>query len=360
MKVGILTFHIADNYGAVLQCFALQKFLENLGHEVKVLDYQQSFLKRIYRKSDLRMFFANLLIGHRFEPIKLIKRNKTIRKFNDFRAKYLNIDIQTFNKVEKIPNDLGLYVIGSDQLWNYKVCGDIYDPLYWGSFKKLVSGKVASYAVSTSVESLQEMPKELLTEYLSNFDAISVREDKLIPTIKKFTDKKTVSNVDPTLLLSSCEWDNVVDSSNIELPREYILVYTVRNYFGNCSSILQKAKSLSDKLGIPVIEINTKKNYSPEDFLKLIKNANYVMTSSFHASVFSVIFKRNLTAYIYNDPSDERYVNLLKMLHLEDCLAPMTYTPTSIPSIDYSNVEEYLRKFKTDSKAYFEDLCLID
>lgn len=356
MKIGILTFHTADNYGAVLQCYALQEYLKGKGHKVSVLDYRNSYLTRIYRKSDFRMFMANLVYGHKLEIKSLILRNRKIPKFASFREKHLYIDNTKFINVKDVPKDFDMYVIGSDQLWNYSVCGDVYDPVYWGDFRKDCEGKIITYAVSTSVKSLTEMPKDLLLKYLANFDKISVREKSLLEYLRSITDKRISVLVDPTILLDSHHWSKLAGFSTMSLPEKYILVYSVRNYPGNNNIMYDKALILSKKRSLPILVITKETSYSPEDFVNLFKNATCVFTSSFHGTVFSVIFKRCFYTYKYNDAFDSRYVDLLESLGLEDRLLSVEQDTTELKDVDYSKVDERLMQLRNATDEYFQDL----
>lgn len=357
MKTGILTFHRAANYGAVLQCYALQEFLKELGHEAYVLDYRQPFIEEHYRRLDLKMFLANLVcLNLKGIWNCVFKRNKELGLYALFRDRFLNIDSKPFNDKNGIPTDYDVYVVGSDQVWNPSMCEGKIDEIYWGKFRTSVSGKIISYAASTTGKGLNSIGVQALKELLLNFNKISIREKDYKDYLEKAVQTPIFINADPTLLVDAKKWSELCKHSKFFDKKGYILLYYVRTCPNNRRMMDEKADLLSCKTGLPVFKIGPNSLCSPEDFVCLIKNASYVVTSSFHGTAFSVIFKKVFWSFLYNDSNDNRYVSLLKTIGLEKQLVDADYSFQNL-IVDYNdNVEKKIESIKKEATEYFNGI----
>ena len=165
MKVGILTFHRADNYGAVLQCYALQQAIGSLGHEVFVIDYRQPFIEKWYTKCirtfhlkyflklDLKDKWLYLSEKLKYDLLLRFKEHPLRRKeFARFRKSFLNLTVPCGND---IPKDFDVFVIGSDMLWARECMGGKLDYVYWGEFNHANTSKIIGYAISTTPASME-------------------------------------------------------------------------------------------------------------------------------------------------------------------------------------------------------------
>lgn len=178
MKIGIITFHRANNYGAVLQCFALQEVLKQAGYNTYVINYKQPFIE-----SNDRVFSFNKLKRTSKEPRKLIRYILNARQrihintsFNKFRNKYLNCT--PICTAKTIPQNFDSYVIGSDQLWNIE-CTNKIDPVFMGQFAHTKYSSIYGYAISGNLKSLHQISDEDLKQYVYNFTQLSFREINL-------------------------------------------------------------------------------------------------------------------------------------------------------------------------------------
>lgn len=351
MRIGILTFHRADNYGAVLQCYALQEFLKRLGYQVYVLDYRQSYIEFMYHRSKFRLMASQLLRSKTIDFSGNMQKGVVNKKFEFFRESFFDVHPSSFSDISKMPKDLDAYIVGSDQVWSYSVCGDCADSIYYGDFKKLTKGKVISYAASGSIKTFGSWSSYELEKKLKNFDSISVREESLKEHLKDYTDTPISVNIDPTLLIDAEQWNKVADSSALDLPKEYILLYSVRNFNGYNEILEQKARTISESKRIPLIILGSMSVYGPNDFIKLIKNASFFITSSFHGTVFANIFRKDYATIVYDDGLDDRYVNLLNSIGMNHCLYSIE-DRLEIKKVEYYDMDNKLKALREKAIDY--------
>lgn len=176
MNIGIITFHRAYNYGAVLQCYALQRILTIIGGQnVKVIDYINPYIEWLYKPHTGFIYVIKMLLRLRFDKIKehiLSYRIACKRKFffDEFRMNYLNCT-QEYSR-QAIPQDFDRYIIGSDQMWSLDCSGGI-DNIYWGNFHRPRNSKLYGFSISTNGDYRKMMTREMLKNRLANFDGIS-------------------------------------------------------------------------------------------------------------------------------------------------------------------------------------------
>lgn len=354
MKIGILTFHRAHNYGAVLQCFALQEVLKGMGHEVEVIDYRQPWIEDFYKA------FSMQVLRKRYKGIKrscryilnYSKRVKVVMAkrplYESFRDRYLSLS-RPCNK--NLPQNYDAYIIGSDQLWGLHCIGDVPDPVYLGRFKHPSTSKVIGYAISTNKESIVRLSNTCLKEDIRNFDTLSLREQFAIDEVKRITAKDIDLCIDPTLLTTKETWEPLTTNSKWK-NKKYVLIYQVRGsgeakkYIFNTATDI--AKQISDDC--EVVNINTDLP-TVEEFVSMFKYASYVVTSSFHATVFSLIFNTPFFSVKLNDGKDGRYVNLLKSIGAEDKIIQVGDT-VCLSKKSFDNINEEILKLRRHSLDY--------
>ena len=353
MKIGILTFHRAHNYGAVLQCYALQEFLKKLGHDVQVIDYRQPYIEKKYTVVS-RKHLKRLILhpNSLFQYIKyeVLQKEKVRQYFCDFCKTYLQIS----KEGDAIPNDFDAYIIGSDQVWSINCLGGVYDEVYFGKFAHKKGSKIIGYSISTNLRSIEYIGKERLISLVGNFDSLSLREEKLADIIKEKTGANISVTLDPTLLSTQDTWDCIINSSWKE--RKYVLVYYVTRPIGNYPYrvMLEKARNISEHYGLELVDLS-KMDYSVSDFVSAFKYATCVITSSFHATVFSLLFKRPIYPIKLHDGQDDRYTELMRSLSLEKYVAELDDDFSSIPDVDYSSVDTLLKSLRESSELYIQN-----
>lgn len=331
MKIGILTFHRAHNYGAVLQCYALQEVLKGMGHEVEVINYRQKWTEEVYKP------FSFLVMRVRYRSIRAmikyfltfpyrLKRTKIIKgHYASFRSKFLSIS-QNFELDKEL--DYDVCIVGSDQLWGMSCLGGQLDDVFLGNFKVKIGGKKVAYAISSNLTSVDYLAlHSKLLPSLHNFNNLSFRESSVVERINKYSGNIYPQCIDPTLLADRRIWDPMINK--IWSKRKYVACYRARGNGNTGFSVEQTSDSLAKKHGWEVIDLSSQ-TMSVEDFVSVIAHAQYVVTTSFHATVFSLIFNRPLAAYILHDGHDSRYEDLLNRLgctmFIHEVTAPPVYT----------------------------------
>lgn len=315
MKIGIVTlYHNNFNYGGLLQAYALQHVLNNLGHESEQISYANSSRTRYFLARTKNIFRL-------MKTSKLKKRRKTTKRFAKkipHSKLYFKSNINNLNKY------YDGFVVGSDQVWN---------PLWINRFFKLDFAndnklKVA-YAASITKSSLTKEEERMFLELFKKFNAVSLREQLSVDLFKDKTEVNLISTLDPTLLLSKEEWDEVVSNPIIE--GDYLFCYflsgnkTIREYAA------KYAKNNNLKLvTIPFLS-NTYRNIDldfgdqkimdagPSEFISLIKHAKIVFTDSFHGSVFSHLYSVPFFCFgLHGDKSDVRLETLTNLFNTSD------------------------------------------
>lgn len=348
MKIGILTFHRAHNYGAVLQCFALQEYIRKCGHEAWVIDYHQKHIERFYKKKlSLRGLIINAI---RFKWEIILNHFKTsadynvrCERFERFREKYLYLTPPCTNN--NIPDNLDRYIIGSDQMWGLHCTGG-YDKVYWGQFKRKSGSRLYGYAISSNGDFEQMMSLQRLISDTSSFDGLSFREVAIKERIEYLTGIKSSIAIDPTLLADADIWNRMLNSEWSQ--KKYVVLYNIRS---NASLIAAKALKLAEVNNWEIVDLS-KMDYDVEDFVSAIKYAKCVLTSSFHATVFSIIFGTPFYSFLLKDGHDGRYENLLKILHLEDHIRCVDDEITKIVPVNKSAVDVSLNDLRKPSKEF--------
>lgn len=352
-KVGIITFHLSINYGAVLQCYALQHVLSSQGMDVEVIDYHPDFNKRgssiIYRNpflNKLRKWYIEL---REFSP----QRYPWRKKFSKFVKTELKLSKRCSYK--SIPATYDYYVVGSDQMWNYKITGELH-PAYFADFQfDKGSKKYISYAVSMEETELRRELHDKFIQYLNNFDAISVREETLQRIIQPLTEKIVYRTVDPVLLANRSLWEKFAIQP--KMSERYVLVYQVRY----CPDALRIARDIAEQIGAIVIELASNMNapfapetlgvQTPAEFVGWFKNAECIVTTSFHGTVYSMTFEKPFYMVNIGDGWDSRMVNLMHTCGLEERIVHPDSKPIFGP-IDYMQTNCILQNMRQDSLSF--------
>ena len=356
MKVGILTFHNAFNYGAVLQAYATQELIKSHGYEVEVIDYHNKAIDRHYnlRKFHFGSFFKRI---HKF-PLYLIEEFFYWKRRNNYRAffaKNMKLSSKRYIQGESFSfGDYDLVLIGSDQLWNKKLTGGL-DEVYWGQFDTSCHTRKVTWSICMNDISLTEIETQQIKNYIKNFTAISVREDDLKTFITKMTNKIVFHTLDPTLLLPPTKWEHLCHPVK---EKNYIAVYAVRKEKETIIFARKIAADLNKK--IIIIRSYSKWYYSaenkeycgPEDFLSYLRFADFVVTSSFHGTVFSIVFQRQFVCPVLE--GNVRVNDLLCTVGLAYRMISQSQDVLSLPSIDYSNLSDVLDIKRNESLNFLK------
>lgn len=357
MKIGILTFHCAHNYGAVLQCYALQEYLKSCGHHVSVIDYRPLYFTntREYKKFSIRLFVTKKLTllpktffeALRFCHARIIKWNA----FERFISTYLNlypIDAYFDGK------DFDICIIGSDQVWNNRITGGDFDNMFFGRNFKC---PVISYAASTISSGFTTVEEFSLKSLLQNFKAISVREQALSDSLEKIGFRDIPVVLDPTILAGSKPLKKLMSQNNINNPYPYVAVYMVRQDL----KLIDYAYKYCADHKLQVLEIASDFNFERhkskiytagiEDFVTLINDAEFVVTNSFHGVAVSILLQKQFVAIRQNGPVDTRIEQILMDLKLTNRF--IQYNDLAdIGEIDYNVVNKNIEILRQKSVSY--------
>ena len=349
MKVLIVTTQRHFNFGTLLQCHALQRFVESVGCDVEVLDYRcQEYSRSRLRK--LRIFIGDL----RRNPLKHFKilrntarRHKRESLFERFLRQRINLTESQYATFESIESNLpvyDIYIAGSDQIWNPRLGG--FKPVYFLKFAPEDSLKM-SYAASFGIDSFNAEESAAIKAMTKDLNSISCREQSGVDFLHGAGIDSTLV-ADPTLLLSADYWHGLCDNNlSKSLDEEYVLSYflsksdckdnMIRHSFGNsdikCLDLCVDADASSESV----------LDAGPEQFLSLIANCKLLITDSFHGIVFAIIFHKNF--YIVprkdKDPNSQntRVINLLEKLGLMNRWIPSMMLPEVKRDIDFAKVE---------------------
>lgn len=321
-KVGIITFHASHNYGSMLQAYALQQTMFNMGYDCEIINFRTKRQKKMYHP----LFSYGSLLGTFKRFILSLMHLKSLwvkyRLFESFLNDYLKLtskEYATLDELEKESFSFDIFISGSDQIWNTH-CRD-FDWAYFLPFCK--KGNKIAYAPSMGPcpeEEVLDDNSEFISNYLCQYDAISVREERTGKRIRDFLNIDCQLTLDPTLLLSLKEWEVLIDEKPI-IKGDYIFLYTPFYY----EKAYVEAEKLSHKYNMKVVvsqmfyDISCLKFHfeyylaaGPKEFLNLCKNAKLVCGYSFHLVVFSLFFKVPFIAI--DGKKDSRIMNLLTCL----------------------------------------------
>lgn len=354
MKIGILTFHCAHNHGAVLQCYALQETLKELGHEVEVINYRPKFLTYPYRVLTWWPFgtWRPWAIAHIiFNELILFRLRWTkYHKFENLINRWIN-QSPIVSREEISPN-YDAVVFGSDQIWNDKITKG-FDQVYFASmpFEKGAK-KYIAYAASAGQTNFNEEQKSYLKRKLKNFDSISVRESSLKAELDSMGIDSTLVS-DPTFLLPFEKWKLAANAPKAKRP--YVLTYEI----AQDPNVQRIATSIASEIGADVIELkggftNLTNKYqatSPDEYVGLFMNAACVVTTSFHGTAFSVICQRPFYNVRQGSAVDLRAESLLHSIGLSSRMIDKDSTP-NFTEIDFKDAEEKLKHLRELSMSF--------
>lgn len=378
MKLAIVTFHRAYNYGAVLQCYALQKTLRSMDADCEVLDYAPVYFERMYKILPERLLSKKGLKRAIVRTLMQKKLAERCRNFENFLSGHLVLSKEKYTAAGELENAKLPYdalIAGSDQVWN-DICAK-FDPVFFLYGKAFDDKRKYSYAASMG---FAELPKELRDEYikrLKDYRIISMREKTGADIVEELLDKRPVISCDPTFLCSSDEWKQLAGETPL-ISGDYIFLYHVKLP----KEIRKYTAELSKKTGLRVICVSChfhgapKKVYSyqsgiadreegfipchscsPAEFLNYILHAKYVLSASFHGTVFSILFQKQFLSQTVweNGKPNDRVINLLEQLGLQDRTINRTSADIDIP-IDWKAVEIAVEGMRKNGKQYLETL----
>jgi len=362
MKIGILTYHRAHNYGAVLQAYALKTYLVSLGHEAEIVDYWPEYHEQKFRLFDWQTLREkrgiNFVISLLKQIISYLRRKPKYTRFSFFIERYLDIQNKKplYRNEAEILDLCELYIYGSDQIWRLEKETQAFDLVYFGEYPKTRAKKI-SYAASMGVIPQLVELNSLLMHQLNNFQSISVRERALELVIKNITKQPICQVLDPVFLLQRSQWELIAKngSSKFVPKQNYLLFY----HLNHSIEAIELAHKISRELNLRICVIgrtypDAKRHMSaagPLEFVKLFYNASFIVTTSFHGVAFSLLFRKQFFALGMANNS-ARATDLLTQAGIPNRYLCNTYEPEIGQPINYDDVESNLYTAIQHSKQF--------
>lgn len=360
--IGIITFHRAINYGAVLQAYALSKYINDIGGNVEIIDYKSNFISKFY--NPLYPINKKLIKNLILYPFVMNKH----RKFNTFIQNKIPLSKPVYSTEElmALSKKYNKIITGSDQVWNNKWTG--FDKNYFLDFCE--KSKKYSYAASFGFSSI---PRELQQEYynlLSDFNYITVRELDGKKIISDLLGKNVDIMPDPVCLLKKEDWNKLIyREKNSKNKKPYLLLYTLEN----SEKIFDLAKKIANDKNLEIryicdsLKHKQKFKYesfiSPQEFVSLFFNAEYIITNSFHGSMFSLIFNKKFFIKLQNSKGapNSRLVHLIDTYKLQEIVLDENQDFSNdyddrINSVDLKKINAILKLEQEKASKYLKEL----
>lgn len=355
--VGIITFHFQYNYGSALQALAMQESIRGFHKSCMLLDY---YYEKDMKSYDIRWHSKRPDVIA-FDLLTLRKSNKRKKAYHDFHKKFFLLSERTSNwkELQRISNTCDILLCGSDQIWNIGLTQGIH-PAYFLQFADTTYQKLIAYAPSVSLEKIPEIYEVPLRETLRRFSYISVREEQTAEQLQQITGRQIPCVLDPTLLKDTSFYDALLEDYQIDLPDEYIFIYCLHHM--DIRPLQSFAEEYADKENVDIVYFNKYNIYrkyykynifehDPRAFIYAIKHAKYIVSDSFHAGVFSILYKKEFVTYALSD-SKSRMDTLFHHLDIHDRFINES---TKVPQpIQYDTVYDRLRELRKDSLRYLE------
>ncbi len=363
-KVGVLTFHMAHNYGAMLQAYALTMAVQKLGYNCEIIDYRFSYIdrwSRIERLSDL--VYQHGKLGGILRYLKRVitgyyNKQDSHAKFDAFERKIIPHSKKAYrDKIELIKMPYDAILFGSDQIWNSALTNGIAEE-YIGGFECLPGTKKIAYAASCGMSDFQQESKAVYNELLKEFSAIGVREKEFQKNLcaRGFQAEWVL---DPTLLLSIDDWKRIISKENKLVDGRYLLVYA----FDVKDEVFDFARKYAKKKGMKIVTIAYKEteamydmdvmtNCGPLEFLSLFANAEHIIAASFHGTVFSIIFHKSFHC-VPHPKFRDRTDSLLNMLNLSGHNIE-SFDKVIDEKVDWTRVDSYLEEYRRKSLNFLK------
>ncbi len=381
MRVGILTIHKLNNYGSVLQAYALQSTVNKLGFRGEIIDYSVHHTPTVLlgyaihacREQGLRLLAISIFhYGIEFIQQRIGKLTRhdshcipMSEIFDEFRDSHLVLSRESYSpeKLRLNPPDYDIYISGSDNVWLADNRFGISDGAarYYLDFVP-ENKTTTSYAPSMGDPNVSDRHLERFKSLLENIDFLSVRETSTAEFICQITGRVVTTVCDPTLLLSREEWDILLpEKVSPASEKPYLLVYVIHPLDFD-SPAFQFSRYISQKLGLEIINIGyhfnegkpVYSNVTVSEFLTYFKNASLVVTNTFHGTIFSIIYRKSFYAFKPR-AGPTRISDLLSTVGLSGRFVQSELEAQKLsPELDYCDVEGKIQKFRRDSLLWLQ------
>lgn len=368
-KIGLMTFHAAHNYGSVLQAFATQQVIEGLGYENEIINYRLKNQRMYYNRLYTTKFGLKHLLRQLIRLPEHRKRCIRAQKFETFieeKLKKSETEFTTYGELKAGAPDYPVLISGSDQVWNLHCTAEFKtEPpeSILGYYLAFGSEDTKRISFSSSFGGMRPEEIEQFKDHLARYDALSVREASGADMLKELLGREVENTLDPTLMLNGEEWSKLTLQNH---PSEkYIFVYTLSQYKAvqrllSPISEYAREKSLKAICSAPFSPVHVSgvqacPDCGPQDFLTYVKNAELVITDSFHGTAFSINMETPF--YVIQSGRDRRKLQLLQKLGLEDRILYSAEELRSIRdySCDFTNSQARLSLEREKTLAYLDN-----
>ena len=362
MKTGLLTFYHIHHYGAMLQAYATERAVASLGSECEIIDY--------YVNQDNALFQRPTGLGSAAHDAHTALHYKALseryQRFERFSRDHLRISehrYESFDELAAAELPYDLILSGSDQIWNPKIFPDgRFDPVFFGTFSQK---RRIAYAPSFGIPVIPEGMRAELKGYLDGFSHVSVRETQGREIVRDVSGRDVPVVLDPTLLLTAEQWAAMANHPADYPTGGYILCYCI----SRPGALTPYIDRLSRETGLPVVQlcgirqkVHPKARQildaGPAEFLDLFRNADYVVTNSFHGTVFSVQFHRPFFTTVspaeLSAPERSRTVSILSRLGLADRVIGKGDTAELLAPVVWEAAEAALAAARKSSLDYLQ------
>lgn len=375
LRAGIVTFHRATNYGAILQAYALQVSLFKLGVRADIVDNRNDRIDVKYSNFNPKLFNEkgkltfNSVKTYLSQTLKLQENIYKRNLFDSFIAEYLKIS-KTYSSRDELlkdENNYDFFICGSDQVWNLGVTHS--NGIYFLDFTS--AGKRNSYAASLGSATVSKENIDVYKKFLRGFHKISLREESSIEIVEKAVERHVQLVLDPTFLLKKEDWEACSSSMGSLIPEGYIFFYEL--YDLKNEAIHNFVTNLSKITDLQVVHVGHNRNFkykncrdvvpSPDQWVWLIKNARFVVTNSFHGTAFSINFHKDFFTGLLNPesrPANVRMKDILQKAGLKNRL--IDYTAENVVEkmitgdINWYSVDEKLDVMRADSSDFLKNM----
>lgn len=357
MRICTITCHDVYNHGASLQAYALERYLTELGHTVRIIDYKPPYLSGHYRldavgnpKFDRPLVRQAYLLAKLPGRLALLPRKRAFDRFTAARLQ-LTRRYDSNEALRADPPEAEAYFAGSDQIWN-PLFPNGRDPAFYLDFAPRGAIR-ASYAASFATDTIPPACREQMRGWLKELDAVSVRE-RSGAALAAQLGVEAVCVPDPVFLLEREAWEALAVPPKCG-PEPYLLVYD----FDRSPQLREAAQALARERGLRIYSLfpcgyadRCFRLAGPETFLGLVRGAAFVLSNSFHATAFALIFQREFAVAPRAEQINERMRDLTARLGLEGRM--LARQPGTLPPISWPEVRRRLDAETARGKAYIQ------
>ena len=346
MNINIITIHCIHNFGSVFQSYALVSYLKGLGYNAKIIDYRPSYY---FKGRNILKRYVSILLN----PVSYTKQHRKYERFIKNNLHVTDVMYKTLSELERFVDEKTVYIAGGDQLWNsFHPCGR--DDAYKLSFVK--KGKKMAFGTSMGRNSFSEAELKELSKKISDFQVVGLREQSTVEMLRPYVDVPMAHVSDPVLLLDKKDYMGFIGNKPL-INEPYLVMYLAAK-----DELLEKTvQYVAKKKNLKIVHVCgfTKKcecDYflkatGPEELLNIIYYSCFVVSASFHATLFSILFEKQFCTLLPEAGTNTRIEDLLSFYGLEHRILHSTDEIKNLDiEIDFSEVSKKRENFSEYSR----------